>query len=311
MRLLQVRNGLGLEFTVSADRNADLSRLSYRGGNYGYFAPCGYVSPAYYDPLPVESGFLKSFTAGFLTTCGLDSVGAPSEDAGERLPLHGSIANTPVEHIWWTQDENAIVIRSITNDSSMFDRKLLLERCYTCSTTENTLVLHDRVVNQGDQPYPVEILYHMNMGYPLLSEQSLLLINSNEVIPRNEHAGEGLDQWQTMLPPTPRFEEQCYYHRFAGDAMAAIYSPILDSGLVIRYDPENLPFFTQWKMMGQRDYVLGLEPGNAHPDGRARMRADGALTILPPGESVEYEVGLEILKSRSDYEALREESRVC
>ncbi len=49
MRLFQVRNGKGLEFTVVADRCADISRLSFRGVNMGYFAPCGYVAPAYYD----------------------------------------------------------------------------------------------------------------------------------------------------------------------------------------------------------------------------------------------------------------------
>ena len=43
MRLLQVRNGKGLEFTVSLDRCADISRLSIFSYNVGYFAPCGYV----------------------------------------------------------------------------------------------------------------------------------------------------------------------------------------------------------------------------------------------------------------------------
>ncbi len=33
MRLFQVRNGKGLEFTVVADRCADISRLSFRGVN--------------------------------------------------------------------------------------------------------------------------------------------------------------------------------------------------------------------------------------------------------------------------------------
>ena len=37
MRLLQVRNGKGLEFTVSADRCADISRLIFRGENCGFF----------------------------------------------------------------------------------------------------------------------------------------------------------------------------------------------------------------------------------------------------------------------------------
>lgn len=73
MRLLQVRNGLGLEFTVSADRAADITRLSYEGVNYSYISPSGYVAPAYYDQQ--EFGFLKSFTCGFLTTCGLSNIG--------------------------------------------------------------------------------------------------------------------------------------------------------------------------------------------------------------------------------------------
>ena len=49
MRLLNVKNGKGLEFTVSADRCADISRLSFKSVNFGYFSPCGYVAPAYYD----------------------------------------------------------------------------------------------------------------------------------------------------------------------------------------------------------------------------------------------------------------------
>ena len=64
MRLLQIRNGSGLEMTISLDRCADLSRLSFGGDNFGYFAPCGYVAPTYYDGN--GAGFLKSFTAGFL-----------------------------------------------------------------------------------------------------------------------------------------------------------------------------------------------------------------------------------------------------
>ena len=69
MRLLQVRNGKGLDFTVSADRCADISRLHFRGENCGFFSANGYVAPAYYDDK--EAGWLKNFTAGFLTTCGL------------------------------------------------------------------------------------------------------------------------------------------------------------------------------------------------------------------------------------------------
>ena len=65
----------------------------------GYFSPAGYVAPAYYQDW--GTNFLKSFTAGFLTTCGLTAVGNPCLDAGEALPLHGTISNVPAEHISW------------------------------------------------------------------------------------------------------------------------------------------------------------------------------------------------------------------
>jgi hypothetical protein len=66
MRLPEVKNGQGLEFTVPADRCADISRISYRGGILSYVAPCGHVSPQYYNTEPAGMGFLKSFTAGFI-----------------------------------------------------------------------------------------------------------------------------------------------------------------------------------------------------------------------------------------------------
>ena len=97
MRILNVRNNKGLEFTVSLDRCGDIAKLNLKGDNFGYFAPCGYVSSKYYDDK--GAGFLKSFTAGFFTTCGLTAVGSPCTDNGEELPLHGTISNTKIQFI--------------------------------------------------------------------------------------------------------------------------------------------------------------------------------------------------------------------
>lgn len=304
MRLLEVRNGLGLEFTLSLDRCADISRLSFKGGNYGYFSPCGYVHPAYYDG--VGNGFLKSFTAGFLTTCGLNAVGSPCTDAGEYLPLHGTISNTSAEFVRWEVEDDNIVIHAEINDEGIFSRKLRLHRTYLCSLKGNTITICDEVVNRGDSAYPVELLYHMNMGYPLLCEDSELYIPSTKVTPRNDWAAEGMDTWMQVEKPTPNFEEQCYFHSFEEKGLVSIYSPKLGTGLAISFDPKNLPYFTQWKMMGVRDYVMGLEPGNCHPDGRNKMRAEGKLTILQPGESVQYEVKLTMLESREAFEKGKE-----
>ena len=288
MRLLQVRNGAGLEMTVSADRCADISRLIFKGDNMGYFSPNGYVAPAYYDE--PGAGFLKSFTAGFLTTCGLTAVGSPCTDAGEELPLHGTIGNTPCERIWWDEDEENLYIYAHINDSGIFARKLMLKRTICVSKEKSNFTVSDTVENQGDQTSPVMILYHMNMGYPLLSENAVVEIPSVSVKPRNAHAAEDLDTWHKMLRPTAGFEEQCYFHSFEKEGRASIYNPDIHKGLTITFDPKSLDHFTEWKMMGYRDYVLGLEPGNCHPDGRDVMRQQGALKSLNPGESITYRV---------------------
>jgi galactose mutarotase-like enzyme len=299
MRLLQVKNGKGLEFTVSADRCADISRLSFRGINMGYFSPNGYVAPAYYDDK--GSGFLKSFTAGFFTTCGLTAVGSPCEDNNEVLPLHGTVANIPAEQISWEQDEQEIRIHAVIRDEAIFSHKLVLYREIICSLEENTIRIRDRIVNRGDAECPVMILYHMNMGYPLLSEHAELYIPSVQVTPRNEHAAEGIAAWNQMLPPQPQFEEQCYFHKFEKKGIAAIFNSDIQQGLQISFDAENLRYFTEWKMMGVRDYVLGLEPGNCHPDGRDKMRAEGKLTVLQPEESVSYEVKVTMIDKEEEW----------
>lgn len=290
MRLLQVRNGKGLEFTVSADRCADISRLSFRGINMGFFAPGGYVAPSYYDDK--GEGFLKSFTGGFFTTCGLTAVGKPCEDQGEKLPLHGTIANTPAEHIYWEQDDKEIRICAVMKDEVIFSHKLALYRQIICSAEANTFTVKDKIVNRGDVESPIMFLYHMNMGYPLLSEKAQLYIPSCKVVPRNERATEGIETWQQMIPPQPQFEEQCYFHEFKKEGLACIYNPDIRQGLSISFDADNLRYFTEWKMMGERDYVLGLEPGNCHPDGRDKMREEGQLTILQPGEFITYQVNV-------------------
>ena len=94
VRVTNVQNENGLNYTVVADRCMDIANLSFKGINISYINPSGIVAPEYYDRTGVN--WLKSFTAGFVTTCGLDNVGNPCED-GEELGLHGRIGNTPAD----------------------------------------------------------------------------------------------------------------------------------------------------------------------------------------------------------------------
>lgn len=300
MRLLQVRNGMGLEFTVSADRCADITRLSFKGDNYSFITYNGYAAPAYYDDK--EIGWLKTFTAGFLTTCGLDAVGNGCEDDGEVTALHGRVANIPAEHIYWDEDADSIWIKATISHGQIFQRKLKLTRLITVSKKANTMSIRDTVENVGDTQSPLMVLYHMNMGYPLLSETAELFVPAQTVVPRNEHSAKDLDTWNKVLTPQPGFVEQCYYHQF-GDltGRAGIYNPAIGKGLLMEFDTAVLNHFTQWKMMGVRDYVMGLEPGNCHPDGRDVMRKQGKLQFIDPGETVTFQIDLTMIDGEAQW----------
>lgn len=289
MRLLEINNGKGAELTVVLDRCADISRLRYKGVNLSYFSPCGYVAPAYYDA--AGANWLKSFTAGYLTTCGLQAVGSPCTDEGEELPLHGSIANIPAEQVYWLEEEGDLVVYATIRDEGIFAPKLRMSREIRVSLRSNEFSIQDTIENTGDTRQPFEILYHMNMGYPMLDEDSILEIPSAEVLPRDEHAAEDIGNWMHMMKPEAGYVERCYYHKFPDrNGKAGIYQPKLGKGLEITFDAEELDGFVEWKMMGVRDYVLGLECGNCYPDGRDVMRQTGMLKFLEPGEKKAYQV---------------------
>ena len=55
-------------------------------------------------------------------------------------------------------------------------------------------------------------------------------------------------------------------------------------------------------MLGVRDYVMGLDPGNCHPDGRDVMRREGKLTFLKPGEEVSYQITITMIDDRAKWE---------
>lgn len=293
MRLLEVNNGKGLELVVSPDRCGDITRLKFKGINLSYMSPCGYVAPAYYDS--VDNHWLRSFTAGFLTTCGLENVGTSNEENGEQFTLHGSIANQPCEQAYWTEDDECLTVHTLVKDEVIFARKLRLERMIKVSKKENEFEICDKITNTGDTAEPIEILYHMNMGYPLLDEDSVVTIPAEKVVPRDEHAAGDIGNWMKMQKPTSGYQERCYYHQFKEKAgIASIYQPKLNTELSIHFDTEELDGFVEWKMMGVRDYVLGLECGNCYPEGRKAMRESSMLKILEAGASKEYRVKVKL-----------------
>ncbi len=291
LRAIDVDSGSGLRYTVLPDRGMDISLASFRGINLVYITCNGETHPSFYEP--EGSGWLHTFAGGLLVTCGLTYLGAPVNDEGEELGLHGRYSTIPACRVadlsHWTGDDYQILLKGSSTEGSLFGHKMRLDREIATRAGTNNLVITDKVTNTGFKPAPFTILYHMNLGYPLLSEHAELIIDTEESIPRDPIAERGINEFRQFIEPQPGFEEQVYFHVLRSDANGkagvTLRNKKIGISLTIRFDKSALPWFTQWKMMGQGDYVLGLEPGNVPVKNRKVLKEEGLLPWLQPGES--------------------------
>lgn len=287
-KILEVNNGQGLFLTLNMSRCMDIVRLTVNGKNVSYISPCGIVSPEYC--VNKQNEFLKSFTAGFLTTCGLTTFGTTSIDNGEELPLHGTISSVPVDTYYYENEEKYLRIVGKINDSTLFAHHLQLERTITVYKDVNSIEINDKVINNGKDT-PLMILYHFNIGFPMLNEHTVLNINSYKKEKRTENVD--LSNWNTITAPLENYEEECIYHYFNEEPFIELYSPISETRMRMSYDHNSLPYFIEWKMLGINEYVLGLEPANSLPDGRKSARQKGILDTLKRNETREFKVKID------------------
>lgn len=313
VRAIDVKNGSGMEFTVLPDRCMDIASLSYRGNNLSYMSKTGIVSPQYFNE--TGTNFLRSFYAGFLTTCGLMNAGSPCTDKGESFGLHGRISNTPGENISstteWVNFEPTIKIKGKMREARLFGENIVLEREITCKCGENKIIIEDTVENYGFREEPLMLLYHINLGYPLLDENAAFIAPTKGAIPRDEEAEKGTETYNIIQKPTPGYNEQVFYHDLntdrIGNTLALLANEDLKLGIVIRFNKKQLFNLSQWKQMGEGEYVLGIEPANCYVGGRADSRRNGTLEFLKPGEVRSFKLVAEILDGASELKRVTDE----
>lgn len=301
---IDVKTGTGLSFTVVSDRGMDIAQAEYKGIPLSFISKTGIVSPSYYEE--PGSGFLRNFYGGLLTTCGLTYMGAPCEDEGIKLGMHGRISNTPAYNVSiyeeWEDDDYVIKIRGKVNESSLFGENITLTREIITHLGSNKIILKDQVENEGYNAQPLMLLYHCNFGFPLLSSTSTLFTSNGTVRGRDDIAKNGLEHYSTFEDPTHDYKEQVFYHDLSPDdnnhVFAGIYNNSLNEtglGVKMTFNKEQLPHLIQWKQMGEGDYVLGIEPGTWYPEGRAKAKKLGQLQMIEPGEIKYFYIEFEII----------------
>lgn len=316
VRAVDIWTGTGFCFTVILDRGMDISRASYCGKSLCWRSSIGEVHPHFFEPEGL--GWLRSFLGGLLTTCGLTYCGAPCEDKGEKLGLHGRISHVMADKVSleekWEKDDYELSVSGLLRESVVFGENLVLRRKIHTRLGESRLWIYDVVENVGFERTPFMLLYHINGGFPVVAEGSRLISPSLEVIPRDEEAKKGKENYDKFTSPIPGFKEKCYYHKMKEDSSGQVSCALINEnlagdgfGFYIKYRKEQLPQFIEWKMMGEGTYVVGMEPANCLVEGRDKEREQGTLKFLEPGEKKEFELEIGVLSGKEAINKFKKE----
>ncbi|CAN5679188.1 aldose 1-epimerase family protein [soil metagenome] len=310
IRVAEVYTGSGFRFQVLLDRALDIGAAEFQG------KPLAWVHPALGGPElfePAAAGWGRTFGGGLMTTCGLTFFGAPENDNGEELGLHGRISHQRGEQVWikqeWVGERYQLQIGGMVRQAVLFGENLILNRTITTWMGANHLVIEDTVRNEGFRSTPHMLLYHCNFGFPVVSSNSQLLIDEASVRGRDDAANAGLGAQKQFDKPDANYPEQVFFYApnvgEDGFVRAAIVNDAIGFGGFLRYRAAELPCFAQWKMMGAGDYVCGLEPATNWETPRSTLREQGLLRHLEAGEEVHYRVELGALPTPYDMDSFR------
>ena len=292
-------------FTVVPTRGMSVHRAEYKGEFIGWDSPVnGPVHPSFVDVgEPSGLGWLDGFDE-LLCRCGLESNGAPEHDAETgRLvyPVHGRIGNKPAHTLTASIDGDEVTLTGITDEIRFHFLKVRLISEYKMKVGERGFRLKDTVENLSAGPAEIQLLYHINFGVPLLDAGSSVVAPIKTLVPRNDHAASGIDEWNRYGAPEPGFEEQVYFQELLADANGDTKTMLRNAhgtrGAALSFNTKQLPCQTTWKNTTAiaDGYVTGIEPGTNFPNPRSFEGEHGRFTKIAGGGKTEFELAFEYL----------------
>jgi len=291
---------------VVPERGLGIWKMIVGGLEVGWNSPvAGPVHPAFV-PLgePSGLGWLDGFDE-LVARCGLASNGAPDFDSDGRLRhgLHGRIANLPAHEAAVTIAEETGTVRltGAVDETRFLVHDLRLETQLVLAADRPRIAWTDTVTNRSERPTTMQLLYHVNLGPPLLGAGSLLELAIDELAPRDAIAAADVGSWNRYDAARAGRGEDVHFARVrpaaAGIASALLVSPDGSHAAMLSWQTATLPCFTLWKNQGglADGYVTGLEPATNFPNCRSFEERQGRVVSLEPGQSMQFELALELL----------------
>ena len=265
-----------IRFLLNVSKACDIMQLYHEGQNISFISKNGFTKR--------ETCFLNRFEGGMLYTCGLDSVGGR-----DGYELHGTFHNIPAEIIHAECNENGIVVEAIIRDTALFGKNLVMKRKIYSDIGGDSVTLEDTLVNEGFKDEEYCLLYHINVGYPMLDDGAKVVADVESYTPRTPFAKENERTMYEMSASIPNQEETCYFLKLRKPEVS-LMNERAGKKFTISYSGDTLPCFVEWKSMASGDYALGLEPCTTELDDRFTYQT------IKPNEQIQFFARISITK---------------
>lgn len=299
LRVLDFRTGSGLGFTVLVDRSMDFGRFDYKGVPFAWQSGTGFRHPNLLDPMgDGGAGFMRGFS-GLLCTCGFDHIRQPDRGPADHLdlplqqqiayPMHGRGAFQPAYlegyGIRWDRDEAVLWCEGRVRQVQVMGEHLSLTRRIEVDVGSSRVRLTDTVRNHGFSRTPHMLLYHINLGWPLLDAGARFSAPITGLLAANLPQALQQAGYRVQGPPRARFVQQVFDHAFKADdegrVPVALLNDRLELGFAYEFDAGAFRCLQQWQALGEGVYGFGIE--------RRRPTGARATTPLRRGEIIELD----------------------
>lgn len=289
---------------VVIDRAMDIAGARIRQLPIAWRSPTAIVAPWYVE----NTGFgpHRGFFGGLLTTCGLDHIGAPSERSAapfgypprqtDSFPMHGRASGSPAQlSAYGVRSEGGKLEAFVEGDVvqvAVFGEHLVLRRRISIEYGSARITVADTVTNQGYASSALAVLYHVNLGWPVVSPAAVL----------QPPGGGALDTpIGIRVPARDQSERVRMFEATPRDGGRMVLASLVNShvsastaaGAAVEWDASAMPTMVQWDIANiAGNYAVALEPSTL-----MRTPGEGGLTYprLEPGQSQALGVTIELL----------------
>lgn len=286
-RVLRIRLAGGLHLDVLLDHGLDLGQAWYGG------VPVAWRSPNPVDPGP-WADWESRFRGGLLVTCGPDNIGEPRAGRGQ----HGTHHATPAHDVTWRRFERGgevvVEVRGRVAHTSLGGPRLVAERTISLATGSGSVSVDDVWRNVGAAPAGLALLYHVNLGAPLLAPGGQVDVGADAASTRTrEPIPDGRTPFDVPaidvghVPVVAEHRSPAWDEARDGDLATAT---LTDAARVpvasVTWTTATLPRLDTWCFPQSGTWVLGIEPANAPLFGPERSQPWAGAPVLAPGEDL-------------------------